>query len=41
MTSVLTPVLAVTALICSPLVIGAIVLWRAHMGYIANGGPDR
>jgi hypothetical protein len=41
MTSVLPPVLTVLGLICSPLAIGALVLWRAHCGYMAaQGGQE-
>jgi len=36
MTSVLPSMLVVLALVCSPLAIGALVLWRAHRGYLAG-----
>jgi len=36
MTSVLPSMLVVLALVCSPLAIGALVLWRAHRGYMAG-----
>ena len=31
------PVLVVVALLCSPLAIGALVLWSAHRGHVAAG----
>jgi len=37
MPSVLPSVLVVLALLCSPLAIGALVLWRAHRGYMTSG----
>ncbi|HEY3695648.1 hypothetical protein [Phenylobacterium sp.] len=41
MSSILPSMLVVLALLSSPLAIGALVLWRAHCGYLAStGGSD-
>jgi hypothetical protein len=37
MSSYLPSLLVVVALLCSPLAIGALVLWSAHRGHLAAG----